>query len=576
MAELIPTAVEVAKTYWIVPAGMIALHYYGRFHFNTPDYALEQKLANGQPSVERWGLSSLAPPIFTTYRARYNRYARRYILILEAAFLAIVFLTGLVNIGADITKLSLPNLAGQNLQYRALWALFALTGLLSSFPVFKDIDGWLLKRLHESALIPDDARLTAQRLYDAAFETSEDAADAVRKELRMRDTIRVAEKKANGSLELRLLQVLWLRVQLQKAITADKFARFRLKLERDIYDVFNMSKGLREDVRSYFKDQERLIDGNVKELDNYIVDNQNEDEFAELGRRREVLQGKCDALYFRLCLLTALMVFATAFSAERANEAFERIGFKVKVSRRPIMDWNTIFLIGATVFVVILSFNVAFAVLFMWLDLHIPNVSDRTQLFQRSVIETAQYVIVIVLALHLKKYFSFERMIGLSRQETLVVACSGYVASAVVYCGVQYFMRGYVNLAPFLLALNYGVLAYFIAIYTDRIVHKQDRTDRLVLLQSSCQFLATMIGIGLIPLPPDVPLTTVQTVWVAMLGACEAAVVGMIIGIMFQRMYRPSIGGPSAAGNEAAIFGDLLVQPRPYEPQQSASGLRTS
>jgi hypothetical protein len=28
------------QMYWIVPAGMIALYFYGMFHFNSPDYSL--------------------------------------------------------------------------------------------------------------------------------------------------------------------------------------------------------------------------------------------------------------------------------------------------------------------------------------------------------------------------------------------------------------------------------------------------------------------------------------------------------------------------------------------------------
>jgi hypothetical protein len=31
---------EFVNIYWIIPAGMIALYFYGMFHFNTPDYSL--------------------------------------------------------------------------------------------------------------------------------------------------------------------------------------------------------------------------------------------------------------------------------------------------------------------------------------------------------------------------------------------------------------------------------------------------------------------------------------------------------------------------------------------------------
>src|SRR5258708_4882773 len=46
--------------------------------------------------VHRARLITPAPPIFTTSRARYNRFARRYVAILELAFIAIVFFPNLL------------------------------------------------------------------------------------------------------------------------------------------------------------------------------------------------------------------------------------------------------------------------------------------------------------------------------------------------------------------------------------------------------------------------------------------------------------------------------------------------
>src|SRR5262245_33059644 len=121
-------------TYWIVPAGMIALYFYGRSRFNTPNYALgAQEGAN---------LLTLAPPIFTTYRSRFNRFALWYILILEIAFLVLIFLTSVV---MDISTIANPKwtpgkIEPQTVQYRALVALFCITGLFSSFPWFKEFD----------------------------------------------------------------------------------------------------------------------------------------------------------------------------------------------------------------------------------------------------------------------------------------------------------------------------------------------------------------------------------------------------------------------------------------------------
>ena len=97
-------AKDTFETFWIVPAGMVALYFYGRSHFNTPSY----ELGGQEGEVPRSSLLTLAPPIFTTYRSRFNRFALWYILILEVAFLTFVFLTSVVTDAAAITKIQLP------------------------------------------------------------------------------------------------------------------------------------------------------------------------------------------------------------------------------------------------------------------------------------------------------------------------------------------------------------------------------------------------------------------------------------------------------------------------------------
>jgi hypothetical protein len=136
---------EQVQIYWIIPAGMIALYFYGRFHFNTPEYSIDSGSQTGPNALAGARLITPAPPMFTTSRARFNRYARRYVIILEIAFIAIVFFSTLVSDISRVTNWEVPlPSSAESLQYKAIWALFALTGLLSSFPGFKDIDNWIL------------------------------------------------------------------------------------------------------------------------------------------------------------------------------------------------------------------------------------------------------------------------------------------------------------------------------------------------------------------------------------------------------------------------------------------------
>jgi hypothetical protein len=218
---------SAVKTGWTVPAGMVVLYFYGRSHFNTPAYSLDLTINT------RVRLITPAPPIFTTRRSRYNSYANRYALILEAAFLVIIFLYSMIQDIARVGEVQIPDITGEPLQYKVIFALFVLTGLLSSFPALKQIDVWLLERLHRAAFIPGDVRDLAAKLYNSTFVPKPNAIAAVRPSLSMRDTRRVADGLASGSLENKIFDILCLRTQIQTGMEADKFQDFRITLDQD-------------------------------------------------------------------------------------------------------------------------------------------------------------------------------------------------------------------------------------------------------------------------------------------------------------------------------------------------------
>src|SRR5260370_7868358 len=222
-----------AQIYWIIPAGMLALHFYARFHFNSPEYAIDFGSRSGPAEAIGLRLITPAPPIFTTSRAGYNRFARRYVAILELAFVAIVFFPNLVAEAISLLTGS-PFSWGDSvtLQHKVLIALFALTGLLSTFPGFKDIGGWLLRTLRRAAFIPDDARILAEKLYEAPFCPPSAALAAVRPTLTTRDAIRAADGKLAGALEQRVIARRCLRAHLQSIMADGKFTDFKINLDR--------------------------------------------------------------------------------------------------------------------------------------------------------------------------------------------------------------------------------------------------------------------------------------------------------------------------------------------------------
>lgn len=88
LLQFLPQFPAIVTTYWIVPGGMIALYFYGRFHFNTPDYLLDIGSSDYQTKVDQIAhLITPTPPIYTAPRSRYNYYAGIYVLILEFMFL---------------------------------------------------------------------------------------------------------------------------------------------------------------------------------------------------------------------------------------------------------------------------------------------------------------------------------------------------------------------------------------------------------------------------------------------------------------------------------------------------------
>jgi hypothetical protein len=303
ITQVDPDFIEgLIQRFWIVPAGMIALFFYGRAHFNTPDYSLGVQ----QGDTER-NLLTLAPPIFTTYRSKFDRFALYYVIILQIAFLAFVFLTSLVADIATIMKMQLPELSTHTVQFRALLALFCLTGLLSSFPGFKDLDKWILQHLHRAALIPDDARLLAAQLFDMPYLPHPQAVATVKATLVSRDMLRVAEGRAAGSLETNVFKGLCLLNQLQHKIANSKYNRFKVALERDLNYVVSKRETLRPVFLAYFKEQANIIPESVANIDQYLLDNAGDPRLAQLAERRNDNLEKCNDLLLRVCLIVALL-----------------------------------------------------------------------------------------------------------------------------------------------------------------------------------------------------------------------------------------------------------------------------
>jgi hypothetical protein len=531
----------VAQTYWIIPAGLLALYFYGRFHFNSLEYAID--FGNSEGPAESIGARLLtpAPPIFTTSRTRYNSFARQHVLILGTAFLAMVFFPNVL--AEAITLLTGSQFSwskSATLQHKAMVALFTLTGLLSSFPGFKDLDRWLLRKLHRAAFIPDEARMLADRLYNAEYSPSQAALTAVRPTLSSRDDIRAAGRSLKGALEQRLIAVLCLRTQLQSIMADGKFTGFRIKLDRDLREVANQSQGLRAALSAYLRDQEKLVPADVPDIDAYISANIDKREIAQLAERRGELQARCDKVYETLCLLTALSMFATEPTLEDMNRTLGRLGFNVSVPPIPLLDWDAVARVVGSMFVILLMVNLAYAgmMYLRGLDTAAALIPDRARIIGYSLIFTLNYSIVMILAIKLKRKWRLDGTADHHRPENLQIALAAYAVSLAFTIPFSISMRGELTIAPFLYASSQAVLGYFIGIYVDRTGNSMEISYPTAAWQGALQLAATLIAsLGSPPLP-GTTWNLLDVLAVNAFVAVQSALSGFLIGLLFQHFHK--------------------------------------
>jgi hypothetical protein len=547
---------QVMQVYWIIPAGMLVLCFYGQTRFNSLEYAIDFA-GRGEPGDVVGGrLITPAPPIFTTSRGRYIRFALYYVAIMEAGFIAIVFFSSLVaEAGSLLTggELTLPT-AADPLQHRALFALFALTGLLSSVPGLKDIDAWLLRTLHKAAYIPDDARILAESLYDAPFSPSPETRAAVRAALVSRDAIRAAEGKLTGGLEQRLVQMVCLRTALVAALSAGKFTGFRIKLDRDLREVSNRSQELRAALKAYLQDQEKIIPVEVTDIDTHIAANTGNPEIAALAARRRELQDKCDGLYETLCLLAALAAYATETDPEDMSESLAKLGFTVKCKSLPLMDWDAVARVVTSMFMILLATNACYALVGYLRG--IPAMAlDRAHIIKYTIVFTVNYAAILILAIKRKRQWRAEGSFDGQRPENLILALFAYAVSLAFTVPVSYFLRGELTIAPFLYASSQAVLGYFIGVYIDR-GNSSTISFSTAAWQGALQLTATLTA-SLCSAPLSGAATSlVDILSVNAYVAVQSALSGFLIGVLFQYFYKRTmpVAPPSPAPVPAAAM----------------------
>ncbi|MGY3611095.1 MULTISPECIES: hypothetical protein [unclassified Bradyrhizobium] len=435
---------------------------------------------------------------------------------------------------------------------------FALTGLLSSFPGFKDIDGWLLRALHRAAFIPDDARILAEKLYAAPYSPPPAALAAVRSTLTTRDAIRAAEGKLVGALEQRLIAVRCLRTQLQSIMADGKFTEFKIKLDRDLRQVANQSQELRTALTAYLVDQEKLVPADVADIDSYISANIDKQELRALSARRQELQTRCDTLYETLCLLTALSAFASELTPEDMSETLNELGFTISIPPLPLFDWDAVVRVIGSMFLILLVANVAYAGL-AYLRGEEALMPNRARVIGYSLTFTLNYSIVMILAIKLKRKWRSEGASNFDRPENLIIALAAYSTSLFFTIPFSIYLRGEFTIAPFLFASSQAVLGYFIGVYVDRAGKSTGVSFAAAGWQGALQLAATLIAFLESPPLPGTTLDFFDVLSFSAFVAVQSVLSGFLVGVLFQHFYKRTmaLSTKSDKGVAAGVIATL-------------------
>lgn len=537
------TTVKIISNCWTVPAGIVALYFYGRLHFNSPTYPIELVVPNSRSSTGRARLITQAPPIFTTRRSRYNSYAFRYIIMLEMLFMLIVFGYPIIRDIARAEGFNLPDLTNELVQYRSIFALFLLTGLLSSFPGFRQIDIWLLTTLHRAAFIPDDVRNFASKLCNSKYTPSPNAIVAVRSSLAMRDTLRVADHSATGTLEKRIFDYLCLRTQIQIFMRDDRYRRVSIQFAEDLVAITSQTQNLKAEIVSYLRNQERLIPADVPDIDAYIANNVDREGFQELFDRRNDLQIKCDIQYELLCLVIGLALFATTSAYKEINRVVKSLGFEGKIDNLPVLDWDAIMKVTGSAILILLMFNGIYAIIWNYFDVvsSMPGMApSRESTVRFALLFTVVYTIIMWLAITLKRRWRHRGPIGRDPENILIAAWS-YLSTVWVNCIINYFVTGgHITYAPLLFAFNQAVFGYFIGRYIDRLGSNRPLSAKLSAYQGMAQATALLIAISLSPTPMSggSPVEILKlSIFMSVFAMLQGGVSGFVAGLLFQYVY---------------------------------------
>jgi hypothetical protein len=369
----------LATQYWSVPIGMAIVYFFGKYHFNTPDYALiRDTISDTTTAIEPKNsaaarLHTTAPPVFTTLRERYRKAEIKYILVLLTAFFCITIFPNILTL--------IPNLQGatqfvsESLEQRVIIAALVLTGFLSSFPFIRDFDGWLLKALHSEASIPDDAEQTADELFEAGYRRDPATATDLMARVRSPHLRAVADGTIFGLLEVTWLNLRCLAERLKDTLQEPRYKDFKRKFRFEFEDIYRNIERYRSEIVSLLDMQiDKVPSDSIRDIDDRLEQHSSSDtSLKNLLEKRVKLLFELNSLRYRTCLFTSVLVYATERDQENINKRLNLFGFPVKIIK-PVTRIRDIVLLSVfSTFMICLMTSLFYTLIVQGLQIQIPD-----------------------------------------------------------------------------------------------------------------------------------------------------------------------------------------------------------
>lgn len=190
-----------------------------------------------------------------------------------------------------------------------------------------------MKALHGQASIPDDAEQTADELFDVGYRRCATLMREINASIRTPHIRAVNNGTMTGRLEMSWLNLRCLNECLKDHLQEARYRAFKRKFKSEFDDIYATVQRMRPQIVEYLERQAELVPSdNVPDVDVWIEENATANpRIRELSALRQKLLFDVDAVRYRTCLFTSVLVYATAENLQNLNDTLVKFGFPVQI-----------------------------------------------------------------------------------------------------------------------------------------------------------------------------------------------------------------------------------------------------